>query len=367
MNQLASDARLHRHLHQTAATALFANLPGLLLCLALAGSAAYIGRQTWLASHGFSALTVAIVLGMVIGHAVPHHWMGGAHAGISFSKQWLLRAGIVLYGAKLTLQDIGRVGSTGVLIDTLVLCSTFLLAWLVGTRLFRLDAKTTLLIGAGSSICGAAAVLATEPIVRADADKVAVSIATVVVFGTLGIFLYPALHHFGWLDAVLPGGPRSFGVYEGSTIHEVAQVLAAAQSMGGQATDAAVIEKMVRVMMLAPFLIALSTWLAGQRDAGGESRAGAQGTRRIALPWFAFAFVGVVVVNSVIRWSPAIVAVANEVDLLLLGMAMAALGLTTHVSSIRRAGVRPLLLGALLWVWLIVGGAAINGFVLRLP
>ena len=104
-------------------------------------------------------------------------------------KQILLRAGIILYGLRLTFQDIAGVGLHGVLLDALMLASTFGLACLLGTRLFGLDRTTTLLIGAGSSICGAAAVMATEPVVRGRAEQVAVAVSTVVVFGTLGIFL----------------------------------------------------------------------------------------------------------------------------------------------------------------------------------
>ncbi len=340
------------------------HLPGLAACLVLAIIAIRLGRLPWLASHGFSALTVAIVLGIAAGNALPQDWTARAGPGIVFAKQVLLRAGIVLYGAKLTLQDIGRVGAAGVLIDLLVLSSTFALAWIFGTRLLRMDRHTTLLIGAGSSICGAAAVLATEPVVGADTDKVTVAISTVVVFGTLAIFLYATLYRLDALGAVLPHGMHAFGVYEGSTIQEVAQVVAAAHGLGGPAADSAVIAKMVRVMMLAPFLIGLSAWIARMGTPDASARRPASG--RLAMPWFAFLFIAVVVVNSLIHWTPAAMAAVDDLDLVLLGMAMGALGLTTQVASLRRTGFRPLLLAALLWAWLVLGGAAINGAVTRL-
>lgn len=144
-----------------------------------------------LAGSGLSALTLAICIGLVIGNTVYPRLAPSCHAGVGLAKQRLLRAGIVLYGLRLTFQDIGHVGMAGVVVDALVLGSTFLLAQWLGRRVFGLDARTTVLIGAGSSICGAAAVLATEPVIKGRAEDVAVAVATVVVFGTVGTFLYP--------------------------------------------------------------------------------------------------------------------------------------------------------------------------------
>src|SRR5690606_32374158 len=141
--------------------------------------------------------------------------------------------------------------------------------------------ETSMLIGAGSAICGAAAVIAAEPVVRAQPHKVSVAVATVVVFGTLGMFLYP------WLYPYLGLGEHAFGVYAGSTIHEVAQVVVAGRAVGEAAGSAAVIEKMLRVMLLAPFLLLLSSRLSREANAGSGEKAG------IVIPWFAVLFVAV--------------------------------------------------------------------------
>ena len=192
---------------------------------------------------------------------------------------------IVLYGLRLTTQDMGQMGWTGVVVDALVLCSTFGLACWIGMRWLGLERETAMLIGAGSSICGAAAVLATEPVVKARAEQVTVAVATVVVFRTLSNFLYPVLFQLNQAWGEIPGGAKGFGQYAGSTIHEVAQVVAAARSIGPEAADAAVIAKMVRVMMLAPFLLLLSAWMArsgGARAATGAG--GARSKRKITVP-----------------------------------------------------------------------------------
>jgi uncharacterized integral membrane protein (TIGR00698 family) len=336
-------------------------LPGILLVGALAAIAIALGGIGWFQSTGISALTLAIVLGMLVGNTLYPRIAPLGASGVTFSKQTLLRLGIILYGLRLTFQDIGRVGIVGVTIDSLVLSSTFILSWWLGTRLFGLDRKTALLIGAGSSICGAAAVMATEPVVRGRAEQVTVAVSTVVVFGTLAIFLYPALYHVLNRFHLLAMSPSAYGIYAGSTIHEVAQVVAAGRSISESAADTAVITKMVRVMMLAPFLALLSTYLSRTSDAHDPRAAsGARRPGRIVIPWFALGFVGVTAFNSLSLLPKSTVDTAISLDTVILAMAMAALGVTTHVSAIRTAGMKPLALAASLFAWLIFGGGAIN-------
>ncbi|MGE8217429.1 MAG: YeiH family protein [Stenotrophomonas maltophilia] len=330
-------------------------LPGLLLAGGVALAAMALAALPWLQAHGISALTLAIVLGIALGNSVYPRLAPQAAAGVGFSKQWLLRAGIVLYGLRLTFQDIGQVGVGGVLIDALVLTSTFALAWWAGTRWFGIDRESALLIGAGSAICGAAAVMAAEPVVRGRAEQVTVAVSTVVVFGTLAMFLYPALYPLTLAHGVMPMSEQAYGVFTGSTVHEVAQVVAAGRAVSEGAADTAVIAKMVRVMMLAPFLVALSLLLAR----GGSAQPGAA-RAKIVVPWFAFGFVAVAGLNSLHLLPAAWVAIAIDVDTVLLAMAMAALGLTTHVSALRQAGMKPLLLALLLFGWLLAGGLGIN-------
>ena len=329
-------------------------LPGLLLTAAIAAVSLWLGTLPWLQAHGISALTLTIVIGIVLGNTVYGSLAPRAAAGVGVSKATLLRAGIVLYGLRLTLQDIGQVGAAGVLIDALVLCSTFALAWWLGCRVLGLERNTALLIGAGSSICGAAAVMATEPVVRGRAEQVAVAVVTVVVFGTLAMFLYPLLYQWGVGAGWMPLDEAGFGVFTGSTVHEVAQVVAAGRAVSQPAADAAVIAKMVRVMMLAPFLVGLSALLARGRHAGSGPRS------KIAVPWFAFGFIAMVGFNSLQLLPARLVATLVDLDTALLAMAMAALGLTTHVSALRQAGTRPLLLAVLLFAWLLGGGLLIN-------
>ncbi|WP_257561028.1 YeiH family protein [Janthinobacterium sp. 61] len=339
-------------------------LPGLLLSGVIAWGAIQLGKLEWMQNHGMSALTLAIMLGIVLGNSVYGRLAPSCGAGVAFSKQTLLRLGIILYGFRLTFQDIGQVGLAGIAIDALVLASTFGLAMFLGIKVFKLERNSAILIGAGSSICGAAAVMATEPVVKGRSEDVTVAVSTVVVFGTIAIFLYPLLYQLnqGW--HVLAATPTAFGVYIGSTVHEVAQVVAAGKSIGQETANAAVIAKMVRVMMLAPFLVILSAVLARGKAQGGNG--GHDKAAKLAIPWFTFIFIAAVAFNSLGLLPATTVAAITEFDTALLAMAMAALGLTTHMSAIRRAGIKPLLLAGLLFCWLIAGGAAINHMVASL-
>ncbi|MDJ1653796.1 YeiH family protein [Raoultella sp. Ech2A] len=325
-------------------------VPGLALTAVVTGAALWAGSFPAIAGAGFSALTLAILFGMVVGNTLyPKIWQP-CDGGVIFAKQHLLRLGIILYGFRLTFAQIADVGVSGIAIDVLTLTSTFFIACILGQKIFGLDKHTSWLIGAGSSICGAAAILATEPVVKAEASKVTVAVATVVIFGTLAIFLYPAMYPLlaHWFT------PEAYGIYMGSTMHEVAQVVAAGHAVSPDAENAAVIAKMLRVMMLAPFLLFLAARVKQLAPAGSGEKS------KITIPWFAIMFILVAVFNSFHLLPKAAVDALVTLDTVLLAMAMAALGLTTHVSALKKAGAKPLLMALMLFVWLIVGGSAIN-------
>lgn len=336
-------------------------LPGLVLAGAITAVAMWAGNIAWVENLGFGALTLAIIFGIILGNTIYPSIEAPCAVGVHISKQKLLRLGIILYGFRLTFQQIADVGMTGIVTDAITLTSTFLLAMWVGRKVFGMDSQTVMLIGAGSSICGAAAVMATEPVVKADASKVAVAVSTVVIFGTIAIFFYPWLYqlneHYQWLQTTQEG----FGIYIGSTIHEVAQVVAAGRAISDEAGNAAVITKMIRVMMLAPFLVILSSFIA--RSVPSSKQSATKQKSAITIPWFAVFFIVVAGFNSFDLLPAALVHQLITLDTILLAMAMAALGLTTHISAIRQAGIKPILLASILFVWLVVGGALINHFV----
>ncbi len=314
-------------------------MPGLAVALALGLAALALSQLPQLQRWQLSALTVAIVLGMLLGNVARPEMLSRLSVGMRFSQRHLLRAGVVLYGLRLSFQDVAAIGLPGLLLDLVVVVSTLVLGTWAGRRWFGLDRDTALLTAAGSAICGAAAVLAVERVIKADADKVAIAVASVVLFGTLNIFLYPQLFPYLGLSEA------AFGLYTGATVHEVAQVVAVGSAISPETADSAVVVKLTRVLMLVPVLLVLG-WRESRR--GGE--------RIMVIPWFALGFLGVVAINSVVMMPEGLKSALLMLDTLLLAMAMAALGVDTRFTKLRALGLRPLLLAAMLFVWLSVGG-----------
>lgn len=326
-------------------------LAGVALVAAIALSAWGLAQWDGVRQYGVSSLTLALLLGALLGNFLPRVGHGAFRPGLAFAQRRFLRAGVALYGFNLSVQQILQVGSTGILVDLVMVVSTLSLGWFVGRRLLGMDRETVLLASAGSAICGAAAVVATVPMLRSDdstlAGKSAVAVATVVLFGTLAMLLYPLI--YAWLGA----GAFDFGIYVGSTVHEVAQVVAIGSTIGGDVAGSAVIVKMIRVMLLVPFLIVVG-WFAGRRGNGQRSNGA------LPIPWFAVAFVALAGVNSLHVLPAGVVEFLRIGGALLLTMAMASLGIDTNVARMKQAGWRPVLLGAGLFVHLVLIGGLVN-------
>lgn len=311
---------------------------------------------------GISPLVIGIIIGIVIANTfekkMPHSW----EAGITFSAKKILRFAIVFYGFRITFQEIIGVGIDGFLVSTIMLISTFLLGSWIGIKIFKMDRDISLLNAAGASVCGAAAVLATEPVLESESYKAAIAVSMVVLFGTIAMFLYPALYVgiFENASGFLHMTPREFGIYVGGTIHEVAQVVAVPSSIPNapqEMANDAVIVKMTRVMMIAPMLIVLGLWLSFK-----SSEKSGNGLK-IVIPWFAVYFILVAGFNSLGLLPKDIVEGINFVDTFLLTMAMSALGLGTKFSKFKGLGSAPLLTALSMFAWLLVGGFIVTKLV----
>lgn len=196
-----------------------------------------------------------------------------------------------------------------------------------------MDRDTALLTSIGSSICGAAAVLGAEPVVKSQPYKAAVAVSTVVIFGTLSMFLYPALFRAGMLDLTT----EQMGLFTGATLHEVAHVVGAGNAMGQAISDPAIIVKMIRVMMLAPVLVILSIILSRREAAAGQTGQ----KRKITIPWFAFLFLAVIGFNSLHLLPSGVVSAINSLDTFLLTMAMTALGAESSFEKFKKRARGP--------------------------
>lgn len=293
----------------------------------------------------FSPLIVAIIIGLIVGNVVKIQEV--LKPGINFSLKKILRFAIILLGFRLTFQNILEVGIEGLLVDTVVLVSSFIFGVWISQRFFSLSPQMSYLIASGSSICGASAVLATVPVVKAQMHQAAMAVATVTVFGTIAMFLYPFLYKLGLFFGLDEIG---YGIFVGGTIHEVAQVVAAGFSISELAGNTATITKLTRVMMLAPLLIVLSIYLAKKQSIHGLN------LREIPIPWFVFGFMGMVGVNSLSIIPADIVSKINIFDTFLLTVSMGALGLETNIEKMKKAGMKPIYAAFVIFVYLVVCG-----------
>lgn len=316
-------------------------LPGVLLTGAISVAATVLAKRCF--SGALPPLLWSAVLGIAYGNVVGA--TGSLTAGVSFSKARLLRLGIILYGFKLSAQQIVGIGAAGLLLDLFVMTSTGTLGYLIGTRVLGMSTEPTLLITTGASICGCSAVLAAQPVVKAAPHEVSAAIGTVVLCGTVSMFMYPAMYS---LVPSLSASPHFMGVYTGATVHELAGVVAAGNAMGAEIAATAVVTKLSRVICLAPFLVVLQRGLR-QKPTDGKRPP-------VTVPWFAVGFVLVAVLNSIVLVPASIKDLATTVSVNSLSMAMAGLGIETSVGKVLGLGSRPVILAVMLFAHLVVSG-----------
>ena len=309
-----------------------AAVPGLGLAGALALGATAAQRLS-----GIEALS-PMVLALVAGIAL--RTLGGVPAaaapGLALALRTLLRLGIVLLGFRLTLGDLASVGAPGLAGIAATLALTFVFTRAAG-RALGVDRRLAELIAAGTSVCGASAVMAVNAVTRGRDEDVAFAIACVTVFGTLSMLLFPLL------AAPLGLTPEAYGLWVGASVHEVAQAAAAGFAQGEAAGQSATVAKLARVMLLAPLVVFL---LALRRSAPGAVRP--------PMPWFVAGFVAAAAVNSAVAIPPAASAALSDAAAFLLTAALAAMGCEIRLARLRAVGLRPLALGALAWVFVSV-------------
>jgi len=310
-------------------------LPGLFLTFTIAGAAFGLRNLTGIAA--LSPLIIAIVLGMAF-----HNTVGTPPAlkpGVVFSMRRVLRFAIILLGLQLSLSQVAAVGIVGIAIIVVSLVGTFLFSVWLGRRL-GIDRKLAELIAAGTSICGASAVIATNTVTRASDEDVAYAVACVTVFGSASMLLYPTL------AGLLQLTPHAFGLWAGASIHEIAQVVAAAFQNGADSGNFGTIAKLSRVMLLAPMILALSCLRAGDR--GGE----ASQRRAAPMPWFVLGFVAMMLLNSFDLIPYPEKSYLIQTTAFLLSVSAAAMGLETDIGKLRAKGWKPLLVGAGSWLFI---------------
>lgn len=312
--------------------------PGLLLCLAV--SVAALGAEHLEALFFHRAWLEALVLAILLGTLVRTLWKPDNRwrPGISFSAKTLLEIAVVLLGASLSAATVAATGAPLLLGIAAVVFVAIGLSYGIG-RLLGLSKRMAILVACGNSICGNSAIAATAPVIGADGDDVAASIAFTTVLGVVVVLGLPLL------IPVLGLSVHQFGILSGLTVYAVPQVLAATAPAGAVAVQIGTLVKLVRVLMLGPVILVLSLLSSRLREETGAQVAAERpaprpfGLHRL-VPWFIVGFVVMAAFRSA-GLIPAVLLppLATAANVLTI-VSMAALGLSVDIRSVVQAGPR---------------------------
>ncbi len=305
--------------------------PGLSAAVALAIVARLV---TGYLPSVIAEVTVAILLGVVIATFAGSR-MQGLDPGLQFASQRVLRLGIILLGARLSLAEVARIGAPSTIVIVAVMAVSFLVV-LAASRLVKVEGRLAVLIAVGTAVCGNTAIVATAPIIGARAREVAYAVATITLFGTIAIFLYPAI------GRALAVPQSSFGLWAGVAVNDTSQVVATSAAYGSQALDVATVVKLIRNALMAPLLLLIATWWTS-REKDAAVSAG-RGIRR-AVPLFVLGFLALATLRTLGVIDAAEASTLDVAARALILVALAAVGMSIRVGELRATSWRPFAVG----------------------
>jgi uncharacterized integral membrane protein (TIGR00698 family) len=300
--------------------------PGLMLCAAVTVAAFALAEiEQRLFGHPWLE---PLVLAILVGAAIRALWSPGARwtCGINFGAKTLLEVAVVLLGASVSMVTLTSLGGAFVLGIFLLVAVVIGVGFGLG-RALGLNPRIAMLVACGNAICGNSAIAAVAPVIDADGEDIATSIAFTAVLGVIVVLTLPLLGVLMQMSAL------QFGALTGLTVYAVPQVLAAAAPFGAAAAQTGTVVKLVRVLMLGPVVFTLSL-IAGRRG-----QAGTPGLHRL-VPWFIIGFIAMIGLRSTNLIPQAALPGLATASGLLTVTAMAALGLQTDIRAVARAGGR---------------------------
>jgi uncharacterized integral membrane protein (TIGR00698 family) len=317
-------------------------VPGFALITALVALAFEINHI----QSAISPLALCVAFGFLVANLI--QWPAIAAPATKLSSKTIMRIGVALLGAQVSVASLREIGMKGVI--TVVVVVTFTIFGILGlSRIFKMSGDLGLLIGVGFGVCGATAVAAIRPQTRATEEETSYAIALISLCGTLSIFLLPLIGHAIHLDT------REFGSWAGAAVHDVGQVVATASVWGDGADKYAIVVKLSRVCLLAPIVLILSIrhrrWLTSQ---GKTETASA---KIPLIPYFVLGFIAVATFHNLVDLNARLLADIVFTSKLMLGAGLVALGSGVRWKAIRAIGPRPMAMGMIAWV--IVAGVAL--------
>ncbi len=331
-------------------TGLAALLPGLALCAGLALAAMWLADVPWVKQRlHVSALLIVILLGMLWRSLRPVASV--TRPGVRLAQRPVLRWAVAGLGFRLSLAELVKIGGPALAVVLVSTTVALLFGWWLARRL-AIGEKLGLLLGVGGAICGASAVVAADSVVQGEQRDSALALAVITLLGTIGIALYPLIGHtLGMSDFI-------YGVWDGASLHEMAQVVAAGFGMSERAAQVATVVKLARIALLAPVVLLLSWRMRRHHQATGQAHVS-------VVPWFLVLFVVFAVVNSTGVLPKPWTELIKTIDLWLLCVGMAGVGLQTGFNDVRSAGMKPIVVGAAQWAVLAISAYALAMWLCR--
>ncbi len=345
-----------RKFWQSLDTELDQTWPGLLLVLGVAIASRFIHNLIThpTLSKSISEILVAVLLGLILRNTLG---LGvRTKAGIKFAIQRVLRLGIVLLGLRLSLQDVAATGLTALALVSICITAALLIAYLAG-RLFHVPPGLAALIGVGTAICGNTAIVATAPVLDADEEEMGFAVATITLFGLLAVLVYPLVgHQIGLSD-------HAFGLWAGTAVNDTSQVVAVGAIFSQAALDIATIVKLTRNTLMAPLIVLMGlVYTRGMhRKLSDQAAAATRLSWRKLIPGFVLGFLLMSLIRTVgvalgvlpqdianpenLQTAANILKALDGVSKFAILMALSAVGLNTDLASLRRIGIRPLVIG----------------------
>jgi uncharacterized integral membrane protein (TIGR00698 family) len=314
--------------------------PGVGISLVLAVIATVIGRLIPVAGSPVIGIVAGVLLSARLGRRAR------VRPGIAFASSTVLQVAVVVLGAQLSLREVANVGvgSLPVMVGTMAAC--LIVAAGLG-RLLGIGSDLRSLIGVGTAICGASAIAAVSPIIRAKSPAISYAVSTIFLFNVAAVIAFPPLGRLLGLDQ------HAFGLFAGTAINDTSSVVAAAAGYGRQASEYAIVVKLTRTLMIIPICLSLAS-VRRRSDRAEVAPSGPEdhGLLHVArlVPWFLIGFLLVAALNSAGLIPVSIHPAMQSTALFLITVALSAIGLSTDIAAVGRAGLRPLLLGFVLWV-----------------
>ena len=306
-------------------------IPGLIFVFVISWISTYINNSIK-SIINLESLTIAIIIGIIYNNVIGTQ--ESIKPGARFALKKLLKVGIVLLGFKLSISDALQLGPKVLILVVCFIPFVLLLSNFLG-RLLNVNTKLSTLLGVGSSICGASAIVAMAPCINADDDDAIISVSIVSLLGAIGVLVYSTI-----IPNLIPLSPIEYGVWSGISLQGVAHAIAAALAMGDVSGDIGTIVKMTRVLMLVPVSLVLG-YIFNNENRGSNS---------VKLPTYVIFFIAAVVINSFGIIPTGFVNIFKDISKLCIIMAMTGMGLAVDFKSIRDKGYNALIMGSILFL-----------------